>query len=120
MPRAQLARIPDADGRRAERRMVNLAASLREPGATVADVEVLNLSLDGFMAEADIPLEVNAITWLKLAGMEAMKSRVVWIDGDKAGFQFTTPLHASVLEQLVAADRKPIRRNHFGPRPLHR
>jgi hypothetical protein len=116
MHKGQLARLPAADGRRAERRVVNLAASLREPGATVADAEVLNLSADGFMAKSEIELEVGQSLFLKLPGLEAQKSLVVWIDGDKAGFQFATPLHPAELNQLVSTERKGPPRNHFGPR----
>jgi hypothetical protein len=120
MHKGQLAKLPASDGRRAERRVVNLAASLREPGATVVDVEVLNLSSDGFMASSSLPLEIGQYVYLKLAGMEAQKSLVVWVEGDKAGFQFASPLHPGALNELVSTDRKPIPRNHFGPRRFAR
>lgn len=115
MQRGQLAQLPTVEGRRAERRMVNLAASLREPGATVADVDVHNLSSDGFMAHTDIALEVGGTVWLKLPGLEAQKSSVVWAEQGKAGFQFDSPLHRGTLEQLLSAGRPQVRRNHFGP-----
>ena len=114
MSRAQLAILPVAEGRQAERRIVNLAARLRDPGAKVVDAEVLNLSTDGFMAETDLPLEPGAHVWLKLAGLEPQSSRCVWVEGDKAGFQFTSPLHAATVEMLAEANRKPPVRNHFG------
>jgi len=120
MQKGQLAKLADADGRRAERRVVNLAASLREPGAAVVDVEVLNLSVDGFMATSSLPLDAGHYVYLKLPGMEAQKSVVAWVDGDKAGFQFASPLHPSVLEQLVSSERKTVPRNHFGPRRVGR
>ena len=68
MRKAHLAILPTPDGRRAERRIVNLAASLREPGASMAEVEVLNLSVTGFAAESDMPVETGAHLWLKLPG----------------------------------------------------
>lgn len=108
--------LPVAEGRRADRRVVNLAASLREPGASVVDIEVLNLSLDGFMASSVMPLENGVHVWLKLPGLEAQKARVVWVEGEKAGFQFTTQMHAADLAQFVASERKPLPRGHFGPR----
>ena len=115
----QLAKLPEGEGRRAERRIVNLAASLREPGATVADAGVLNLSTDGFMAETDMELETGAELWLKLPGLEPQKSRVVWVEQGKAGFEFNTPLHPATLELLVESNKKPIPKGHFG-RPLER
>ena len=115
MSRAQLAILPVAEGRQAERRIVNLAARLREPGATIVDAEVLNLSTDGFMAETDLKLEPGANVWLKLPGLEPQNSRVVWAEGGKAGFQFATPLHQATIDMLVQASRKPLPKRHFGP-----
>lgn len=118
MQRGQLAQFPMTEGRRAERRVVNLAASLREPGAVVADIEVLNLSTDGFMAHTDMALAVGGTVWLKLPGLEAQKSNVVWVEDGKAGFQFAVPLHRGTFEQLVAGTRAQLPRNHFGPRAV--
>lgn len=115
MHKGQLARLAPTDGRRAERRVVNLAASLREPGAVIADVEIHNLSCDGFMAHTDMDLDVGAILWLKLPGLEAQKSLVVWAEAGKAGFQFGTPLHRGTLDQLLSSGKPPLPRNHFGP-----
>ena len=116
MQKGQLAMLPAADGRRTERRIVNLAASLREPGATLVDADVVNLSTTGFMAQTDVPLQVGQFVFLKLPGLEAAKSSVVWVEEGKAGFEFISPLHPAVLEQITAVARKAIPRNHFGPR----
>jgi len=116
MHKGQLAMLPVGEGRRAERRVVNLAASLREPGATICDAEVLNLSSDGYMAHTHLALEQGQVVFLKLAGLEALKSRVAWVDGNKIGFEFTAPLHRGLLEQLTSNEAKPIPRGHFGPR----
>ena len=115
MGKGQLAILPVGEGRNAERRIVNLAARLREPGARIADAEVMNLSIDGFMAETDLALEPGATVWLKLAGLEAQNSRVVWVEGRQAGFQFAIPLHAATLDMLVASGRKAPPKRHFGP-----
>ena len=114
MSRAQLAILPVPEGRQAERRIVNLAARLRDPGATVVDAEVVNLSTDGYMAETDLALEPGMNVWLKIAGLEPQNSRCVWVEDGKAGFQFATPLHAATVEMLAEANRKPPVRNHFG------
>jgi len=114
MTKGQLAILP-ADGRRAERRVVNLAARLRDPGASLTDVDVVNLSTDGFMAQSEVALEPGATVWLKLPGLEPQHCRVVWAEEGKAGFEFANPLHPATLELLVAAGRKAIPRGHFGP-----
>lgn len=115
MGNAQLAILPVIEGRSAERRIVNLAARLREPGATIVDAEVLNLSTDGFMAVAEIALEVGASVWLKLSGLEPQNSRVIWTEDGKTGFQFATPLHPATLELIIEGNRKPLPKRHFGP-----
>ena len=114
MTRAQLAILPVPDGRKAERRVVNLAARLREAGASLVDIDVLNLSTDGFMARG-VSLEVGAYAWLKIAGLEPQASRVIWNEDGKAGFEFVNALHGATVELLVLNNRKPVPKNHFGP-----
>ena len=118
MRKAHLAILPTPDGRRAERRIVNLAASLREPGASLTEAEVVNLSVTGFAAETEAPLEAGAHVWLKLPGLEPTSSRCVWIDGKRAGFEFSSPLHAATLDLVIATSRKPVVKRHFG-KPGH-
>jgi len=113
--RAQLAILPVTDGRSAERRIVNLAARLREPGATIVEAEVRDLSTDGFMAETNLSVEPGATIWLKLPGLEPQNSRVAWAEDGKIGCQFSTPLHPLTLEMLVKTSKKPPLRGHFGP-----
>jgi hypothetical protein len=103
----QLAILPVPDGRQAERRIVNLAARLRDPGATLSDIEVVNLSTTGFMAQGDIQLDPGSHAWLKLPGMEPRNSKLVWLKDGKAGFEFVTPMHPGTLELLVVNDRQP-------------
>lgn len=115
MAHAQLAILPILDGRSAERRIVNLAARLRDPGAQIVDCEVQNLSTDGFMAETELALEPGAVVWLKLPGLEPQNSIVIWAEDGKAGCQFTTPIHPATIELVVAMNRKPLPKRHFGP-----
>jgi len=118
LTKAHLAILPVPDGRRAERRVVNLAASLREPGASLVDAEIVNLSVTGFAAESEAPLEIGSHIWLKLPGLEPTNSRVIWVDGRRAGFEFVTPLHPATLELVVSSSRKPPIKRHFGPAGL--
>lgn len=117
MARAQLAILPVHDGRKSERRVVNMAARLREAGASVVEVEVQNLSTDGFMAEGELRLEPDSQAWIKLEGLEPQSCRVAWVEDGKAGFEFSNPLHPATLELIVSVARKPLPRGHFGPRP---
>lgn len=115
MSRGQLAILPTPEGRTAERRIVNLAARLREPGASIFDAEVMNLSTDGFMATVPNALEAGTIVWLRLPGLEPQNSRVVWCEDGKAGFQFTNPIHPATIDLLVQTNRKAPPKRHFGP-----
>ena len=115
MTKAQLAILPDNDGRRALRRMVNLNAHLADPGASISDIELINLSSDGFMAQGEFNLEPGATVWLKLEGLEPQNCRVVWAEETKAGFEFTSPLHPATVELVISAARRPVPKGHFGP-----
>ncbi len=90
MTKGQLAILPVAEGRSAERRIVNLAARLREAGASIVDAEVQDLSENGFRARIDIALEPGNAVWLKLPGLEPQNSRVVWYKDGKAGLDACT------------------------------
>ena len=114
MSKAQLAILPVGEGRTAERRIVNLAARLREPGASIVDADVVNLSTDGFMAESALKIEPGANVWLKLPGLEPQNSCCAWAEEGKAGFKFATPLHPATVEMLAEANRKPPVKGHFG------
>ena len=109
----QVARLPV--GRGAERRVVNLAADLREEGSQVADVEVADLSTDGFMIHCSLDLAPGAVVWLKLAGVAPMKAEIVWAQDGKAGCRFSTPLYPSMLDQIIANQSKPGVRRLFTP-----
>ncbi|HET9640708.1 MAG TPA: PilZ domain-containing protein [Allosphingosinicella sp.] len=107
---AELSQIPITDGRKAERRIVNLAAALRENGAKTIKAVVVDISVGGFKAEAEEPHQEGDEVWLKLAGLEPRRSRVVWVrDVDKGGetgceigCEFEWPLHPRELEVIVA------------------
>lgn len=104
--KGQLAQLPHNDMRKAPRRIVNLAASLREQGATSVEVEVLDLSTHGFRVQSDVELEPGSYVWLKLPGLEAVSTRVIWREADQAGCEFTVPLHRASIE-LVLANNRP-------------
>jgi hypothetical protein len=112
--KGHIAILPTPEGRKAERRIVNLAASLREPGASLVDAEVTDLSVTGFGAETDASIEIGTHVWLKLPGLEPANSRVVWVEGRKAGFEFVTPLHPGTLDIVTASTRRPPVKRHFG------
>jgi hypothetical protein len=107
---AELSQIPITDGRKAERRIVNIAAALREDGAKKSAIVILDVSTGGFKCDTPEPLEEGVEVWLKLAGFEAKRSRVIWVRGNEAGCEFETPLHQLELDAMVApAPRKIVK-----------
>jgi hypothetical protein len=99
---AELSQIPITDGRKAERRIVNLAAALRENGAKSAKIVIVDISVGGFKAETSEPIEEGQEVWLKLPGHEARRSRVVWAKDKLIGCEFEYELHPRELELIVA------------------
>ncbi|MDB5670748.1 MAG: PilZ protein [Alphaproteobacteria bacterium] len=99
--KAELSQFPTTDGRKAERRIVNIAAALREEGVTTTEVTLVDVSEGGFKAETDSPLEEGSEVWLKLPGFEVRRSTVVWSQGRDIGCEFLVPLHPRELDLLA-------------------
>ena len=112
--KAELSQLPISDGRKAERRMVNLAAALREEGAVTNSVTVIDISTGGFKVYTDHPLEEGSEVWLKLPGFEAKRSHVKWSKDSEAGCEFEAEMHPAELQIITApAPRKGPVRNLF-------
>ena len=94
---AELSQIPITDGRKAERRIVNLAGALREMGAKTATIVVIDVSMGGFKADVPEPVEEGSEVWLKVPGFTPRRSRVVWSNGKEIGCEFESPLHEAEL-----------------------
>ena len=112
---AEIAVFRSGDDRAAPRRLVNFAASLREMGATASKVEILDLSSTGCRIRGCELTEWTEV-WLKISGLNAVRGRVVWVDGLDAGCEFQVPLHPSAFAELAARSR-PARQQLFGQRP---
>ena len=110
---AELSQIPITDGRKAERRIVNLAGALRESGAKTSPIVLVDVSLGGFKADVPEPLEEGSEVWLKLPGFEAKRSRIIWRRDKEAGCEFETPMHERDLELLVAPKPRKIVKGVF-------
>lgn len=110
---AQLAIVSKDERRHSPRRLVNLAAALREPGAKTTSVTILNVGPGGCKVRTESALSVGDEVWLKFDGLEAKRSKIVWSEGGTVGCQFAVPLHPGELEQ-VAPQKQTIRpRNIF-------
>jgi hypothetical protein len=110
---AELSQLPIGDGRKAERRIVNLAAALREDGAKTAQIVILDISSGGFRAEVGDDVHEGSEVWLKLPNFEARRSRVVWRKGTEAGCEFETPVHENEIALIVAPAPRRIPKGVF-------
>jgi hypothetical protein len=103
---AELSTLPTLNGRKTERRIVNIAAALREAGVITTPVQVVDLSTGGFKAAIPAPIQPETEVWLKLPGFEAKRSRVIWSKDGEAGFEFEQPLHPGEIETFFAPPRR--------------
>ena len=110
---AELSQLPIGNGRKAERRIVNLAAALREDGAKTAPIVVLDISGGGFRAEVGDDVHEGSEVWLKLPNLEAKRSRVVWRKGSEVGCEFETPVHENEIALIVAPAPRRIPKGVF-------
>lgn len=89
--KARLVKDP-GDRRRAARKTVEIAGTVRELGAEAVDAIVLDLSEIGFMARTHAHFAVGTRVWLLLPGRERANAEVKWIDGDRLGAEFAEPI----------------------------
>ncbi len=110
---AELSMLPAGEQRQAPRRILNLSA-LSGIGAKTGPAVVLDISTDGCKLQTDMPMEVGALVWIKLARLEAKRSSIVWVDGNQAGCHFEVPFYEAELNALTPA--RPARQKRlFGP-----
>ena len=81
-----------SERRQHSRLRVKLDATVRELGTTGIEARLINISEQGFMAQADGAFEVGSRVWLILPGRERANAVVKWIAGDKLGAEFAEPI----------------------------
>lgn len=91
-----------SDARSDSRRPVDLNASLRTMGANGIGCLVSNISIAGFMATSYAPVDVGSLIWLSIPGFGALAARVIWVEADRVGCQFETPISPDLLVRIVA------------------
>jgi len=113
MLKAEFVMAPADDARGASRRVVDFGAFVRESEAVALRVQVKDISTDGCGLWAAEGLKPKSEIWLKISGLAPIKARVVWVSGGEAGCEFSSPLHAATVEQLLEPTRR-ITRGVFG------
>ncbi|WP_298092471.1 pilus assembly protein PilZ [uncultured Sphingomonas sp.] len=87
--------------RQSLRRKVKMRAHLRDKGQTRFEIDVVDLSQQGFRAETSFTLWPGTVVWLTLPGLAPLEAVVAWRDKFKYGCAFAKPLHPAVFEHIV-------------------
>ena len=66
------------------------------------EIDVVDLSPEGFRAETSFTLWPGTIVWLTLPGLAPLEAVIAWRDRFKYGCAFSKPLHPAVFEHIVA------------------
>ena len=92
---------PPIEGRRAERKLVGIAAHLRELGGSRLDVEVHDLSRTGFRVASVYNIPAGKRVFLTIPSFSAMEAQVAWRDLHGFGCKFVQPLHPAVFDMIA-------------------
>ncbi|WP_394648446.1 pilus assembly protein PilZ [uncultured Sphingomonas sp.] len=79
-----------------------MRAHLRDKGQTRFEIDVVDLSSEGFRAETSFTLWPGTIVWLTLPGLAPLEAVIAWRDRFKYGCAFSKPLHPAVFEHIAA------------------
>jgi hypothetical protein len=96
---------PGEEARGTSRAPVAFKAQLRDRRSTRIKIDVLDLSITGFRAEADYSLHEGDTVWLTLPNMAGLEAKVAWVRGNVIGAAFLQPLHTAVFDHIVALSR---------------
>src|SRR3954465_976134 len=80
--------VPTPKGRVSERVPIEVAAGLRQRGASGGSVQVMDLSTHGFRAATHLELAEGTDVWLRLPGLEPCHALVAWAKGNYIGCRF--------------------------------
>lgn len=103
----ELSVVSGTDARRSPRRIVNLAAALRDEGTSSWPVRIFDISEEGCRIETDAAIETGANVLIKLPGFEAKRSSVRWVKESQAGCEFEIPLYAAEIELMTKQVYRP-------------
>lgn len=94
-----LARLDDRDEGSVH---LNLPARVRE-GTRRWNIQVKSLTAEAVEFESFSPINLGALLWVVLPGLEGWSARVTRVEGHRFTCGFTHPLHPLVLERILAA-----------------
>jgi hypothetical protein len=91
----------EGDPRRSARVSLQAEVVMRRPGLNSYAVNVLDLSRHGCKIEfADRP-NLEETVWLRFSGLESILGITCWVENNRAGIEFESPMHSAVFESLL-------------------
>lgn len=84
------------------RRIVNLAATLRENGAIGHKALVTNLSESGCQIHWDTRIDQGAEVFVKLTARPPLRATIIWSKDGISGCRFATPLTTTAILALTS------------------
>jgi hypothetical protein len=116
--KARISEINASDQRVYRRRLLNVAAQVRDSASPPTDILVLDLSPNGCRISPSGTFGPGDSVWLKLPGIEAVYGSIAWASEGEAGCEFA----ATLPEADLSAVRQPAflrraRRHDFGCKP---
>jgi hypothetical protein len=91
--------------RLAQRLNVRIKGSLRETGSGKFDIDVLDMSVSGCRVETSFVLSLGKRVWITFPGLSSIEAEIAWRRDFRYGCRFMAPLHAAVLDHIVARHR---------------
>ncbi|QAY76350.1 PilZ domain-containing protein [Sphingosinicella sp. BN140058] len=91
----------ELERRAGDRIVTRMMARFRLLGASPWRVDVIDLSPTGCAVAPAFYARVEETVWIRFPGLESWEARIRWVASDKAGLEFTRPLHPAVLSHLL-------------------
>ena len=101
-PDPNLATVRPHWPRRSPRVELDAEVSLRRPGQQPYRVRVYDASPHGCRIECVERPSVGDRLWVKFERVDAIESKVCWVDGFVAGVEFARPIYPAVFEALIS------------------
>lgn len=98
---AELSDQPSLQERQSERRRLMVRVQYRRSVVRLA-AQILDLSRHGLRLSLMERMSIGESVWITLPGLPPRQAKVVWTDRFEAGCAFVEPLHAAVLDAMIA------------------
>lgn len=97
----------DQERRANPRFAFGLHCTIRVRAGQARPVKLIDVSLDGCRLESNFKLQQNDLAWLELGSLRGVAGTIMWSSEAFCGMQFSSPLHESILADLLRSQPTP-------------